>query len=77
MPFSKVLWLGLEECNVTWEKASDLPSEVVLEFESGNKVFVTDNTVGRMGQKMHTLAIQHQSPRNPRRPVIKENTGYI
>ena len=41
----KVLWLGLEECSVTWEKASDIPSEVVLEFESGSKAVVTDNTL--------------------------------
>ena len=73
----KVLWLGLEECSVTWEKASDIPSEVVLEFESGSKAVVTDNTVCRMGQSVHTLTIQqHQSSINPTRPVIKENTGY-
>lgn len=78
--FIQVLWLGMEECNKTWEKASDIPPAVIMEFEHGSKAVITDNIEDRMGQTMHTLvtAQGHTQPlKNTIRPVIQNNTGYV
>lgn len=76
-----MLWLGQEECNVTWEKAEDLPSQVIREFEQGDKAVVSDYTMSKMGQTVHTLAVD-QRQRQPEttnhpRPVIQSNTGCV
>ena len=62
---------------MTWEKAEDIPSEVILEYECGNKAVVTDSTVSKMGQTAHTLTVNQRcvQPRNQPRPVIIGNKG--
>lgn len=70
------MWLGSEECKVTWEKASDLPPEVITEFECGSTAFVMDKAEPRMGESVHTLIVSSTQSQSSRRPVIKTNTGY-
>ncbi len=65
---------------MTWEKAENIPSEVILEFELGNEGATSDNTTPKMGQTMHTLTVnqrQRQHPRTGLRPIIQNNTGYV
>ena len=65
---------------MTWEKEDSIPTEVIQEFERGNKAVVTDSTVSRMGQTMHTLAVsqRHTQPhKDDTRPIILGNTGCV
>ena len=73
-----MLWLGLEECKVTWEKKEDVPPRVIEEFERGNNTVVIDSTAAKMGQTMHTFVIGQKHPQTPSchsRPVTEGNTG--
>lgn len=81
--FKQVLWLGKEQCAVTWEPAANVPSAVVDEFEKGILITVSDDVSSTgIGQETHTLAampsvnMASPSPSTPaRRPVIGNNDG--
>ena len=81
----KVLWLGKEDCSVTWEKSENLPPQVIDEFEHGGKTCVEDHTSSRMGQIGHTITTSTtqtygnvaSSREAATRPVLLSNTGYF
>ena len=63
---------------MTWEKAADLPSALIEEFENGDKGVVADFAESKMGQTVHTLAViesRTQDSQACTRPVIQGNTG--
>ena len=78
-----MLWLGKEECKVTWEPEENVPASVIEEFKQGLLSFATEvvHSSG-LGQTMHTLtvsqrhssavaSVNHKS--TPR--VVPENDG--
>lgn len=75
----QVLWLGREQCSMTWEPASNVPTEIIREYEKGmiSKVTDTVSSTG-IGQTVHTLSVTaSQSCQNSTtvRPVVKESDG--
>jgi len=44
---------------VTWEKASDIPPDVILKFEHGHTTVVKDAPQSKMGQTVHTLSVSN------------------
>ena len=54
----KVLWLGKEQCAVTWEPAENIPSVIVDEFERGTVIQVKDEITPGIGQDMHTISAE-------------------
>ena len=76
--FVKVLWLGKENCDVTWEPAENVPMRVISEFEKGAHPTVKESiTVSGMGQRMHTLTIDecHSASTSQPRLVVKDSGG--
>jgi hypothetical protein len=69
------LWLGREDCYVTWEAAESLPKAIIEEYERGIRPTVTDCTTETSGVS-HTLKVVHGNQCSSTRPVIKENEGY-
>ena len=37
-----MLWLGKEECKVTWEPEENVPASVIEEFKEGISLFFTE-----------------------------------
>ena len=57
----QVLWLGKEECKVTWEPEENIPPSVIDEFKQGLLSFATEEVHSSgLGQTMHTLTVSHQ-----------------
>ena len=69
------MWLGREECLVTWEAAETVPQSIVEEYEIGLKPSVADCTTKSSGI-FHKLKVVHESASGcGKRPVVKENEG--
>lgn len=64
---------------MTWEKAENVPPDVIQEYEQGNSAVVMDCTEEKMGQTTHTFTIgsgqQTGGPKTNTRPVVHDNTG--
>lgn len=65
---------------MTWEKADNLPVQIIEEFEHGrgDRTFIKDTKECKMGQTVHTLVVQEQTQPFPAkciRAVISGNTG--
>jgi len=54
----QVLWLGKEECDVSWVKEDEIPQSVLEEFESNYLVEIEQLSVEKIGQTSHTLSVQ-------------------
>ena len=50
----KVLWLGQDTSEASWESAENIPPEVIQEFEIENQCVATNSTVSRMGPHIST-----------------------
>ena len=76
----QVLWLGKEECKVTWEPEENVPPSIVKEFKQGLLSFATEEVHSSgLGQTMHTLTVSHQHssavPSIGRKRLVPENEG--
>lgn len=49
-------WLGQEDCRSTWELASDLPPDVIAEFEDGLHAEVVQESVSYQRHISHMLS---------------------
>ena len=67
----KVTWLGQEDCHATWELASNLPPDVIAEYESGLQAEVTKESVSYEGQTSHTLTSTATQARSSQPPSKK------
>ena len=66
-------------CDVTWEPAQNVPSNIIEEFEKGTKARVKDSvTCCGVGQTTHTFSVvlENTSHLPLHRPIMKENEGY-
>ena len=80
-----MLWLGKEECKVTWEPEQNVPPSVIEEFKLGLSLFATEVVYSfGLGQTMHTLTVSHQHSstmpsigRTSCQRVVPENEGYV
>lgn len=79
------MWLGKEECNVTWENENAIPQSVLQEFEDDSLVEVEKLSTERIGQTSHTLCV-NASDNKARlqrkkikrdRIVVSCNDGYV
>ena len=76
------MWLGKEECNVTWENESAIPRSVLQEFEDDSLVEVKVSTE-KIGQISHMLCVHATDskarPQNKRmktdRVIVSCNDG--
>ena len=58
MYFYKILWLGQETCDTTWEPAENIPLPLIQEFEKGiQSAIVDDVSATGLGQSVHTLHV--------------------
>ena len=76
------MWLGKEQCAVTWEPAENIPREIIDEFERGISTLVSEQiTSSGLGQDMHTLMVEqsHSTSSVPSsaRTVISGNEGLV
>lgn len=84
MHLFKVLWLGRETCDTTWEPAESIPLPLIQEFEKGIQGVVVDEVSPTgLGQSVHTLRVEpevgsaiHQ-PHTATRMVIGDNEGWV
>ena len=53
----QVLWLGNEDCRVSWEKEDAIPKSVLKEFEEDVLVEVQKLSTEKMGQTSHILSV--------------------
>ena len=51
------MWLGKEECNVTWENESTILRSVLQEFEDYSSVEVEKVSTEKIGQMSHMLCV--------------------
>ena len=51
------MWLGKEECNVTWENESAILRSVLQEFEDDSSVEVEKVSTEKIGQMSHMLCV--------------------
>ena len=51
------MWLGKEECNVTWENESAIVRSVLREFEDDSSVEVEKASTEKIGQMSHMLCV--------------------
>ena len=84
--FRKVLWLGRETCDTTWEPAENIPLPLIHEFEKGIQSSVVEDVSSTgLGQSVHTLSVvpkeKHVSsadqPHAATRMVIADNEGWV
>lgn len=54
--FTKVLWLGIEDC-FTWEKEENIPSHIIDEFTSQTTVFIEEVSNKQNGQNVALLKL--------------------
>ena len=76
----QVVWVGKENCSVTWEPEEKIPQKIVEEFEENIKTTVADCVTSRVGQLSHTLITSHDTTQNSTstcRPVVKDADGYV
>lgn len=76
----QVVWVGKENCAVTWEPEEKIPQKIVEEFEGNIKTTVADYVTSRVGQLSHTLVTSHDTTPNSIsmcRPVVKDADGYV
>jgi len=53
----KVLWLGMDDCHVTWEQEEHIPKQIVKEFEKSTMVVVNEISRHTMGQTSRILDV--------------------
>ena len=53
----QVLWLGDEDCHVSWEKEELIPKDVLEEYKSDSLVQVEQLSTEGIGQTSHTLCV--------------------
>ena len=51
------MWLGKEECNVTWENESATPRSALQEFEDDSSVEEEKLSTEKIGQMSHMLSV--------------------
>ena len=77
----QVVWVGKEDCSVTWEPEDKIPLKIIEEFEGKNKTIVAivaDCVTSTVGQLSHTLVPSHNTPSSSTsRPVVKDADGCI
>lgn len=76
----QVVWVGKENCAVTWEPEEKIPQKIVEEFEGNIKTTVADCVTSRVGQFSHTLVTSSDTTQNSTstcRPVVKDADGYV
>ena len=78
----QVLWLGQEECKVTWEPKEKVPPSLIEEFKAGAVMVAAETSAtSGIGQTMHTLSVvKHLPTHQPSssahsRPVISDSEG--
>jgi len=81
------LWLGNEECEVTWESEDVIPKCVLQEFEDDTLIEVQKLSTEKIGQTSHTLSVKsskHESEARPvqkktktERVIVNSNDGYV
>ena len=78
------MWLGKEECNVTWENESVIPRSVLQEFEDDSSVEVEKVSTEKIGQMSYMLSVhptdsKEGKPKNKKmktdRIVVNSNNG--
>lgn len=67
----QVLWLGLSECDVTWEPSGKVPPALIADFEKGNSREVTAETSTSYGKK-NTVLVSDTSLRDSHGPPQKK-----
>ena len=84
MYFYKVLWLGQETCDTTWEPAENIPLPLIHEFEKGIQSAVVDDVSATgLGHSVHTLCVGPEERPPTRQPhaaarmVIAGNEGWV
>lgn len=81
--FYKVLWLGRETCDITWEPAENIPLQLIHVFEKGIQSAVVDDVSPTdLGQCSHTLCYPRKRPSSdhPRvatHTVIANNEEWV
>ncbi len=74
----KVLWLGKEQCYTTWEPEEELLPSLIMEFESGAQLVVSDCRVtSGVGGVTHTLTVSSSGDTgsNTSRPIVNDSDG--
>lgn len=77
------MWLGREHAAATWEPASSLPQQLIVEYEAGVLREVYDITHCGGGQTAHTLASKSacevpasKRPRQEPSELLSTISGY-
>lgn len=66
------MWLGNEECHVTWEREDTIPKNVLQEFEGGVVVEVQEVSAKKIGQTSCTLFVNtHENEEGPKSKRLK------
>lgn len=78
------MWLGDEDCHVSWKKEELIPKAVIEEYKSDSLVQVQQLSTDSIGQTSHTLCVTTKekdvTPENKRhksdRIVVQLDNGY-
>ena len=82
--YIQVLWLGMDDCHVTWEREEDIPREIIHEYETQVNTCVIEMCTEHVGQTCYTLNVSSQQEVEPaiKRPkcdrvVLDGDNGYV
>ena len=79
------MWLGDEDCHVSWEKEELIPKKVLEEYKSDSLVQVQQHSTEGIRQTSHTLCVsvieKDLQPESKRqkcdRIVVHPDNGYV